>query len=382
MPFDWSPQQARALDSVAEWHRACMAEIEAGKRLSKPVFRVFGFAGTGKTTLVKHFAESIEGKTVYGAFTGKAAMVMRQNGCAGATTLHSMIYSCVEDDQTGQITYVWNEDADCGNAALIAVDECSMVDEPMARDILRHDRPVLVLGDPAQLPPVSGAGYFTEAEPDVMLTEIHRQARDNPIIALATTVREGGSLAFGTWGGSSVISTRDLNPQMVLAADQVLVGLNKTREGWNGRMRELLGRKSYLPAPEDRLVCLKNDKAKGLFNGGLFRVLEVKPPKTGRAANGEIAMEILDLNTEGANRPVKVWSRLECFRGGLDKLPREARRGLQEFAFGYALTVHKSQGSQWPNVLVRDESGSFGTERRRHLYTAITRAAERVTIVM
>lgn len=381
MSLTWSPQQAAALDAVADWHSACMAEIEAGKRLSQPVFRVFGFAGTGKTTLVKHFAESIEGKTVYGAYTGKAAMVMRQNGCANARTLHSLIYSYTEDEE-GNSSYVWNDDSDCAGAGLIAVDECSMVDEEMARDILRHDRPVLVLGDPAQLPPVSGAGYFTEAEPDVMLTEIHRQARDNPIVWLATRVREGRHPQIGTYGESSVIARSTLNAAMVMQADQVLVGKNTTREGWNARIRELMGRKNHLPEAEDRLVCLKNDREKAIFNGGIFRVLEVKPPKRGRAANGEISLELADLNDEARNSAVKVWSRIECFRGGLDKLPREARRGLQEFAFGYALTCHKAQGSQWSDVLIKDESATFREDRHRWLYTAITRASERVTIVM
>ena len=51
--------------------------------------------------------------------------------------------------------------------------------------------PVLVLGDPAQLPPIQGGGYFTEAEPDAMLTEVHRQAFDNPIVRLSMDVRAG-----------------------------------------------------------------------------------------------------------------------------------------------------------------------------------------------
>lgn len=318
MTFNWSPIQAEALDRVSEWHRECMAEIEAGKRLSQPIFRVFGYAGTGKTTLVKHFAESIDGKTVYGAYTGKAAMVMRQNGCGNARTLHSLIYSYTEDEN-GNSSFVWNEESDCSGAGLIAVDECSMVDEEMAKDILRHDRPVLVLGDPAQLPPVSGAGYFTEATPDVMLTEIHRQARDNPIIRLATEVREGSRPKIGVYGESKVIGRDDLNAAMVMQADQVLVGKNVTREGWNRRIRELQGRKNHMPEPEDRLVCLKNDREKGIFNGGIFRVLEVKPAKTGKAANGEVAMELADLNREDNDKVLRVWSRIECFRGGLDK---------------------------------------------------------------
>lgn len=381
MGMNWSPQQAMALSAVAQWHRSCLAEIASGASLSQPVFRVFGFAGTGKTTLVKHFANSIDGPTVYGAYTGKAAAVMRQNGCSNARTLHSLIYS-YEEDENGIGSFVWNEDSDCAAASLIAVDECSMVEEGMAKDILRHNRPVLVLGDPAQLPPVKGAGYFTDADPDIMLEEIHRQARDNPIIYLATQVREGQALRYGAYGASSIIRRADLHAHMVLSADQVLIGLNTTREQWNGRIRSLLGRRNHMPEPEDRLVCLRNDREKGIFNGGLFRVLEVRPPKTGRAATGEVSLELADLTADGKNKSVRVWSRVECFRGGLEKLPREARKGLQEFAYGYALTCHKAQGSQWSDVLIKDESATFREDRHRWLYTAITRASERVTIVM
>ena len=75
-----------------------------------------------------------------------------------------------------------------------------MVDEELGRDLLSFGRKVLVLGDPAQLPPVKGGGFFTEAEPDVMLTEVHRQAADNPIIRLSMAIREGGQIERGIYG--------------------------------------------------------------------------------------------------------------------------------------------------------------------------------------
>ena len=127
-----------------------------------------------------------------------------------------------------------------------------MVDEKLGRDLLSFGTPVLVLGDPGQLPPVKagegGGGYFTEAEPDVMLTEIHRQARDNPIIALAQTVREGGRPDYGRYGESRVIGRDDIDAEQVLAADQVLVGRNRTRQLYNRRIRALKGFDGPLPA--------------------------------------------------------------------------------------------------------------------------------------
>lgn len=387
--MQWGSQQASGLTEAARWLEQCQRELAAGMPLSRPVFRLFGFAGTGKTTLAKHLAAGAGGPVFYCAFTGKAALVMRKSGCHGAQTIHSMIYSAEQDEDTDNVSFVWDEKAACASAALIVVDECSMVDEALGADLLRYERPVLVLGDPAQLPPVlsdkdkaagRGAGFFTEATPDVMLTEIHRQALENPIVRLASDVREGNPLRIGQYGESKVIAWRDITAAMVLAADQVLVGKNDTRSAYNTRIRELKGFSGHLPAVTDRLVCLKNDKIKGIFNGGMYLVNEVSKPKTGRAANGEIRLELADLDQDRDN--IRVTCRVECFTGKLEALPWEARRGLQEFTYGYALTVHKAQGSQWDSVLLLDQSATFREDARRWLYTGITRAAETITIAI
>jgi exodeoxyribonuclease-5 len=101
--------------------------------------------------------------------------------------------------------------------------------------------PILVLGDPAQLPPISGGGFFTDGAPDVMLTEVHRQAKDNPIVWLSMEVREGHSLAPGRYGDTAVVRRAELDPDRVMTADQMLVGRNATRRAFNTRMRERLG---------------------------------------------------------------------------------------------------------------------------------------------
>ena len=199
--------------------------------------------------------------------------MMERNGCAGASTIHGLIYQ-VAERADGSVEFVWDAESAAKNADLLVIDECSMVDEEIARDLMRYGRPILVLGDPAQLPPVNGAGYFTDAQPDVMLTEIHRQAKDNPIIQLATATRLGNRLALGEYGASRVIERGVLKGREVLAADQVLVGKNDTRRTYNARMRLMAGFTEKLPEPGDRLVCLRNDKPTGIFNGGLFRVVE------------------------------------------------------------------------------------------------------------
>jgi exodeoxyribonuclease-5 len=150
----WSPQQDSALKSVAEWLR----------RGEPQVFRLFGYAGTGKTTLARHIAEAVEGEVAFGAYTGKAALVMRSKGCHDASTIHSLIYRSRESDEGGP-SFVLNRQSAAAKADLIVIDECSMVDEELGRDLLSFGRPVLVLGDPAQLPPVKGGGFFTRPSP-------------------------------------------------------------------------------------------------------------------------------------------------------------------------------------------------------------------------
>ena len=388
--MEWSPQQAAALDAIGSWHSQCMMELRAGQKLSKPVYYLAGFAGTGKSTLTKHIAAQIDGKTAYAAYTGKAAMVMRKNGCDGALTIHSAMYEAKQDEETGEVTFRFNDDGPFSNAALIAIDECSMVDAAIGAEILSYGRPVLVMGDPAQLPPVTsdrdkqngtGAGYFTSQKPDSMLTEIHRQAAGNPIIQLASDIREGRPLRLGEYGESRVIQWRDITAEIVMGVDQVLVGKNETRSAYNTRIRQILGRATHMPAIGDRLVCTKNDRQHGIFNGGIFRVGKVFPMKKGKAANGEVAM-ILDNLDLPDRAPIKVWARHECFNGKLADLPWQARKGLQEFDYGYALTVHKAQGSAWDNVLLLDQSATFKADHRRWLYTGISRAVEKITVAI
>ena len=156
-----------------------------------------------------------------------------------------------------------------------------MVDEDLGRDLLSFKKPVLVLGDPAQLPPVKGGGFFTEGEPDFMLTEIHRQAADNPIIRLSMAIREGE--AFDEQSEECrVISRRDIKTEEIMEADQVLVGANRTRKRYNDRLRELQGHTDATPESGEKLVCLRNNKKKGLLNGGLWTVKQRLSPRGGR----------------------------------------------------------------------------------------------------
>jgi exodeoxyribonuclease V len=388
--MEWSPQQDRALKAVAAW-------------LSDPhayqVFRLFGYAGTGKTTLAQHLAKDVAGRVLFGAYTGKAAHVLQQKGCP-AQTIHSMIYVPrgksaerlhkleqqllrldPEDPEHAQLVraiheerdnlkkpaFQLNVDSPVRAADLVVIDECSMVDERMGEDLLHFGCKVLVLGDPAQLPPVRGGGYFTNHDPDILLTEIHRQASDNPIIKLATAVRCGENLTLGEYGESRIVS--ELDPDDALGADQIIVGMNRTRRAANTRIRQLRGYAGVTPEVGERLVCLRNNHELGLLNGSIWyteQVYSADDPvvMTIRPEDETWTQEVLAHRAHFAGEEMDHWTRLEA----------------EEFDYGYALTCHKAQGSQWDNVMIIDESGVFKQNARRWLYTALTRAAERVTI--
>ncbi len=372
----FSPQQDQALVEVDRW-------LKAG---DQQVFRLFGYAGTGKTTLAKHLAEGVDGDVLFAAFTGKAAQVLRSRGAKKASTIHSLIYrprgeETVEDEETGKKEvlpmFSLNRQSPLSKAALIVIDECSMVDEDLGRDLLSFGTPVLVLGDPGQLPPVSGGGFFTEHEPDILLEEIHRQALDNPIVELARQVRMGNQVMIGDYGETAqVIAKSEVNADLVLEADQVLVGTNKTRRRYNERLRQLKGFDGPLPAAGDKLVCLRNDPQKGLLNGSLWQV-------TSAARTVKPSMNLLiRAEDEGVERySAKVKLLKAAFEEPEKEIPWQIKRRHDDFDYGYALTVHKAQGSQWDNIVLFDESYAFREHRDRWLYTAITRAAERLTIV-
>lgn len=406
----FAPAQDRALMEVKRW-------FDSG---DQQVFHFFGYAGTGKTTLARHLAEGIDGTVLFGAYTGKAAHVLKTKGCDNASTIHSMIYhsrdksrarlkeleaelteligrltaSEVQDipnhpkvrelnrlikeeaENADQPMFIKNPDSEVKDATLVIIDECSMVDERMGRDLLSYGTPILVLGDPAQLPPVGGAGFFTEnVKPDVMLTEIHRQANESPILRMATKVRNGERLELGDWGDDCHVlpAGTKMDPERTLSFDQILVGKNVTRYASNNKIRRLKGIHDDYPVVEDRLVCLRNNSELGLLNGQIFHVSDV----TG-VMDRKVFMSVIP---EDGIVSVEVSAHEHHFLGKGDELKWFEKREAQEFDFGYALTVHKSQGSQWGSVAVFDESGCFRKDRDRWLYTAITRAADNVTVI-
>jgi exodeoxyribonuclease-5 len=353
--------------------------------------------------------------TLFAAFTGKAANVMRKSGCAFATTLHSILYkpsqasdadvlrlqNKLRDPNTdprdlaelrydlrqarvkaAQPVFTPNMDSPLRNASLLVVDEVSMVNEKMKRDILAFGKKVLVLGDPAQLPPVSGEeGAFTRLAPHILLTDIQRQAKDNAIIRWATAVRNGEVLPFRTEGECRKIRKTSIAAgDLILRGGQLLTGKNDTRRKLNAQARKLMGAEGIYPNKGESLVCLKNDHREGLLNGVTCVA----------ASRSELVEDclVMDINYEGAELmdvecntlPFELYENPDAAEdyGYYDRMR------YQHFDYGYALTVHKAQGSQWDKVTLCDDGfGKRGgpLDRARWLYTAITRAQRELIIV-
>ena len=433
-----SDTQYRAIAAIKAWY--------ANDAAWQQVFRLFGYAGTGKSTVLKfaldelglepHEPGEADQRCVPGVvtatFTGKAALVLRRKGTP-ARTIHSLIYSVIEateeeveaaekkiesaqaearrlsgfDRTTAEATieamrqavadmkrprFALNPKSDAAHAKLIVLDEVSMVGEEMARDLMSFGKPILVLGDPGQLPPIQGEGAFTKTAPDIMLTEIHRQAAESAIIRLATMAREGLPIGFGQYDSHVwKMHKMDVTPEQALRGGQVICGMNATRLQLNNAMRHAAGfGPGWLPTgPDEKIICLKNQNDLGLING-MFITLDDIVDENSLYFSAVVTDE--DGNRIGPPLEDGRRGRLRIYKGhfedhvAFDKNRHDrdwkAKRMLTEATYGWAITGHKSQGSQFPTALVWDDGlGRTPEDRNRWLYTAITRAEWGLVIV-
>jgi exodeoxyribonuclease-5 len=381
-------------------HDALLAWWEAGE---KQTITLGGYAGTGKTTLIGRTTNSIRQgdahiKVAFCCYTGKASRVLREKLEAENAlkmddhcgTVHSLIYEPQVDDK-GDIVD-WMKMPDIPHD-LIVIDEASMIDEVMWRDLRSFHRRIIAVGDHGQLPPIKG-NFNLMGEPEYRLEEIHRQAEGNPIIALSMLARTEGHIPFGVHGeGVEKLHRGDDNTTSFLDEHyschdpdtMVLCGFNKTRIALNQRIRTLLGFGSEALEPGERVICLRNNrnaKKCQIFNGMLGTAATIKLKNKGNKFHWYKAT----IDMDGERKPYKgLINRYQVDNKDTVSYVKglESKELGDLFDRGYALTVHKAQGSECRKVILHEEPCQLwqGEMWKRWLYTAVTRAQEELYIV-
>jgi len=325
-----------------------------------------GYAGTGKTTLVKFLINELSKRynIVVCAFTGKAVNVLQRKGIP-ARTMHSLLYDAVIEPKSGDVTFerkVCLED----DPDLIVIDEASMVSTELYSELKHWGKKLLFVGDPGQLEPVGDNPNLMKS-PDFVLQHIHRQAAESPIIALANSIRTGGQLTFGERPGL-VVRRKAITGQEFFSCDQIIVAKNQTRKDFNSRARRFLGYPDRKIVVGDKLICLRNNITLGVYNGMILRIKEIKN------FNG-FQYNVLAEDELGIARTYPIWA--EPFSDPtFDEKKARVPKTVVYADFGYAITCHKSQGSEWRKVLVwREWMPPQIWDQKRWDYTAITRAS-------
>lgn len=372
--MQFTDEQNRAIDRIVEWY---------GEEGNLEIY-IAGYAGVGKSTCVAEAISRIKSK--YGikhvktaAYTGKAAHVLKKKGNEGAQTIHSLIYKCVpkydeKGRETGDFEFVRNEKI---LADLVVLDEISMVSNEIAEDFRKFSVKCIILGDPAQLPPINGEGAFTNREPDIFLKEIHRQSLESPILVLANMARQGIPLPIGfDEGGVKVLPlTTETEEYLHNSETQVLCGLNRIRWKVTQLMRQRLGYTEPFPMAGERIICCKNNKDKGLFNGAMGEIQKIE-----MANSGAYKMKA---NIEGAdykNLMVDPFMFKQHFEP--NPIKGDWKKKWEMADWGLVLSTHKAQGSGFPHVTLIENSDSFRENKWKHLYTSITRAESGLIILV
>lgn len=367
-----SEDQEKAVNSVCEWY----TDKDRTTR-----FCLAGLAGTGKSTIIPFVLHKVglsKSNVHYCAYTGKASLVLQSKGL-DATTIHKLIYDVIPQSD-GSVEFELKSRLD-PQLKLIVVDEASMVGKQMQEDLETFNVPVLYVGDHGQLPPVGDEFAKLMQTPDIRLERIHRQAEGNAIIKAAMMARTNGKLPHGKIG-DTVVKVRNLTfpKDRLLSADQVLCGKNATRHKLNATIREALGFNfTKPPFASEKLICLRNDWNVGLVNGMIGTLEELGRLKTHNSRGYEhphfSSCKFRD-ETGFLFKNVSMDANMFALKK-TDKYSQD----IQQFDFGYAITVHKSQGSQYNNLVVFEEWLGDQDFHRLWLYTAVTRAIDNLIIV-
>ena len=366
---------------------------------------ISGYAGSGKSTLVRFIIEALDvypEQVCYVAFTGKAATVLQQKGCPNAITAHKLLYKAVPLPN-GEYFFTEKTELD-DDYKIIVVDEISMLPTDMWNLLLSHHIYILACGDPEQLPPINPKdNNHVLDNPHVFLDEIMRQAQESEIIRLSMHVREGQPLStFNSLGAQvKIFSKEETTSAMYNWADQIICATNDTRDSINAYMRSLKGFKTE-PQIGDKIIStsnhwniFSNSGDWALTNGTIGTITDFKK-KTIYVpyyiSRQPIQYLYTDFKLEDDDNFIQIPIDLHCLKTGKPFLNGEQIFQLNrnkktpqapfDFVYAYAITCHKAQGSEWKKVLVTEENFPFDKEtHRRWLYTACTRASEKLVVI-
>lgn len=385
-------------------------ELAVTRYINKEKITVIaGYAGTGKSTLVKFIISALEKydvdpeeDVVYTSFTGKATQVLQKKGNKNVKTLHKLLY----DFYPRSNGTFFKKPVDYIGYKIVIVDECSMVPKELFNQLLKYPVYIICLGDPGQLPPVDkNDDNELLTNPHIFLDEIMRQEEQSEIIQLTMKIRTGEELKTFKGKEVQILEYKDLTSGMLLWADQVICSTNTTRVELNQKIRDLLS-KNGNPQDGDKIICLRNywdifsNNLSPLVNGTigyLKNTKELNIPIPKYITNDRLK-SIDTINCDFASDDnISIYSNLLIdkkmileneptlnFKESFKMSKNEELKDLVplSFTYAYAITCHKSQGSEWDNVLVIEESFPFDKDEHiKWLYTACTRAAKKLVII-
>ena len=345
---------------------------------------ISGVAGSGKTEIIKKVVQALS-KTNMSvaccALTGRATSVIKNRMMVDVKripighfqTIHSLIYQPVYDNNNN---FCYFEKKESISYDLIVVDEASMITDEIFTDLLSYDVPILFVGDKEQLPPIDSSGFNVMEASDVHLTEIHRQAENNPIIALSRCIRETGKIN-NKYDNDHIRFIRKsdmtINAIKQMQQDIILTGTNDARHKFNHLVRAAKGFKAIDNVDVgERIVCLKNlyTENHALFNGELFTVFSVVPGES----RSRLVIHPIDA-------PYQKYDIMVNNNSWNDLSPPEKDSKDAQMTYGEAISVWKAQGSQFDHVAFFDEDVSYFCDRKKFRYTAVTRAVNKLTII-
>lgn len=376
-----------------------------------PYITVGGYAGTGKTFLISHFRKKLKNQTrllnvAFVTFTGKASTVLKEkldehNASFSSDfcgTIHKLIYipRLWFDPKLNRKVVIGWEPIEEIPYDLIIIDEASMVNKTLWQDLLKYNVPIILVGDHGQLPPIDD-NFNLIQNPTFKLSKIHRQAESSPLIALSKFVRENGYIKNNNIFSNEIFKLdwrlkecQKIWENVEIDSDLIILcGFNATRVNINNLVREKLDFTDKIPYPTERIVCLKNNYETKIMNGQISTVLWMMPAApnfyrlTAQLDNSDLSYESL-VSSSCFGKPQYD----EAFELFGDKKIKDVLKDVgfstfDLFDYGYCISVHKSQGSEWDRVVLFEQRSKYWDDDyyRRWLYTAITRAKKKLFVI-